>query len=88
MGQPHALLQIGWRLSCDEELTVGQSLHLPQHGPLLLGGGSPLDTLSDVMVEGAGEAGDAVKARLELFWKGRKPWCVLSNNHTTLAKTG
>ena len=88
LDQPHVVLQIGWRLSCDEEVTVGQSLHLPQHGPLLLGGGAPLDTISDVMLEGAVDAGNAVKARLELFWKGRKPWCVLFNSNTTATQAG
>ena len=65
-------LQMGWRRQCDDEVAVGQPLHLPQHGPLLLGGGVKGQESCDIVLEGQEPSG--VHARLEVFWKGRKPW--------------
>ena len=67
-------IQVGWRLQCDDEVTVAQPIHLPQHGPLLLGGGDPSQGSCDVVLESAVEAGPGVHARLEIFFSGRKPW--------------
>ena len=68
------LMQVGWRLQSDDEVTVAQPIHLPQHGPLLLGGGDPSQGSCDVVLESAVEAGPGVHARLEIFFSGRKPW--------------
>lgn len=70
--------KVGWRLQCDDEVIVAQPLHLPQHGPLLLGGGDPRQAACDVVLEGAVEAGSGVHARLEIFWSGRKPCCLVT----------
>lgn len=53
---------------------MNQPIHIPQHGPLLLGGDASQEATCDVILEGASEAGAAVHARLEIFHKGRKPW--------------
>lgn len=63
---------MGWRREFEDEVAVGQSLHLPQHGPLLIGAGAPAHRNCDIVLECAQPAG--VHARLEIFWKGRKPW--------------
>ena len=73
---PHLLLvvQIGWRLDCDDEVAVGQMLHLPSHGPILIGEGESGQEQCDVMLEGAAMDAASVRARLEVHWKGRRPW--------------
>ena len=53
---------------------MNQPLHLPQHGPLLVGGNASQQDTCDIIMEGASEAGPAIHARLEIFHKGRKPW--------------
>jgi len=55
-------------------VTVAQPIHLPQHGPLLLGGGDPKQGNCDLVLESAVEAGPGVHARLEIVFNGRKPW--------------
>ncbi|KAL0024788.1 hypothetical protein WJX79_007329 [Trebouxia sp. C0005] len=70
--------KVGWRLQCDDELTVAQPIHLPQHGPLLLGGGDPKQGNCDLVLESAVEAGPGVHARLEIFFNGRKPCCLVT----------
>lgn len=53
---------------------MNQPMHIPQHGPFLLGGDAGQEATCDVILEGASKAGVAVHSRLEIFHKGRKPW--------------
>lgn len=66
------MMQMGWRREYDDEVAVGQPLHIPKHGPMLIGGGVKAQESCDVILE-CHEPG-SVHARLEIFWKGRKPW--------------
>ncbi|KAL0049608.1 hypothetical protein WJX82_005847 [Trebouxia sp. C0006] len=70
--------KVGWRLHCDDAVTVAQPIHLPQHGPLLLGGGDPRQGNCDLVLESAVEAGPGVHARLEIHFNGRKPCCLVT----------
>ncbi|KAL0022060.1 hypothetical protein WJX77_011849 [Trebouxia sp. C0004] len=70
--------KVGWRLQCDDEVTVAQPIHLPQHGPLLLGGGDPRQGNCDLVLESAVEVGPGVNARLEIYFNGRKPCCLVT----------
>lgn len=70
--------KVGWRLQCDDEVTVAQPIHLPQHGPMLLGGGDLKQGNCDLVLESAVEAGPGVHARLEILFKGRKPCCLVT----------
>ena len=65
-------MQMGWRRQCNDEVAVGQPLHLPQQGPMLIGGGGKRQDSCDIVLERHEPAG--VHARLEIFRKGRKPW--------------
>lgn len=53
---------------------MNEPIHIPQHGPIVLGGDADQEATCDIILEGASEAGAAVHSRLEIFLKGRKPW--------------